>query len=631
MTERSLAIAVFLGGTLTLGCAAVPRANAAERPFVIRVVDEATGRGVPLVELSTTNGIALWTDSNGIAVFDEPGLVGQSVFFSVRSHGYEYPEDGFGYRGKALLVKRGASATLRVRRTQIAERLYRVTGAGIYRDSVLAGISVPIRRSLVNARVVGQDSVLTAIYRGRIHWFWGDTSRVRYPLGNFFTTGATSHFPARGGLDPAVGVDLEYFENDEGFVRPMAKFPGPGPTWLSGLVVLGEAPNERMFAHYERIESGVIRAYERGLVEFSGDENEFSIVSKFEHAQPFPGGAHTLVLAREGVPYVYFCDPLPLVRVRADAQSLAEQSAYESYSPLVEGERDAKTAPLDRSEGGELRFAWKRGTAPLLPATLHDRIRKGDLREDESPYALRDVEAGKTVAAHRGTVEWNAHRRRWVCVFVEVGGTSFLGEVWYAEADRILGPWVWARKIATHDRYSFYNPRHHPFFDAEGGRIIYFEGTYATTFSGNSTKTPRYDYNQILYRLDLDDPRLNLPVAVYETTSSDGQLALGDHSSEAATADEERAIAFWAFERPGADTVPIRLSLARGGAMVYGYSPGAEERPSATVPLWEFTRASDDGRRYATDDRRPDGATWKRGGEPVGYVWPHAGRRTAPR
>jgi hypothetical protein len=48
----------------------------------------------------------------------------------------------------------------------------------------------------------------------------------------------------------------------------------------------------------------------------------------------------------------------------------------------------------------------------------------------------------------------------------------------------------------------------HPFFDQEGGRIIYFEGTYASTFSGNTNPTPRYDYNQIMYRLDLADPRL---------------------------------------------------------------------------------------------------------------------------
>jgi hypothetical protein len=30
------------------------------------------------------------------------------------------------------------------------------------------------------------------------------------------------------------------------------------------------------------------------------------------------------------------------------------------------------------------------------------------------------------------------------------------------------------------------------------------------TFSGNENPTPRYDYNQILYKIDLADPRLKL-------------------------------------------------------------------------------------------------------------------------
>ena len=44
-----------------------------------------------------------------------------------------------------------------------------------------------------------------------------------------------------------------------------------------------------------------------------------------------------------------------------------------------------------------------------------------------------------------------------------------------------------------------------------GGKTIFFEGTYTHTFSGNPDPTPRYDYNQILYRVDLADPRLKLP------------------------------------------------------------------------------------------------------------------------
>ena len=100
--------------------------------------------------------------------------------------------------------------------------------------------------------------------------------------------------------------------------------------------------------------------------------------------------------------------------------------------------------------------------------------------------------------------------QRWLMICVEsLGSTSFLGEVWCAEADTPLGPWVYARKIVTHDKYSFYNPKQHPMLDQDGGRVIFFEGTYTTTFSGNPDPTPRYDYNQMMYRLDLDDSRLS--------------------------------------------------------------------------------------------------------------------------
>ena len=44
-----------------------------------------------------------------------------------------------------------------------------------------------------------------------------------------------------------------------------------------------------------------------------------------------------------------------------------------------------------------------------------------------------------------------------------------------------------------------------------GGRVIYLEGSYVNTFSGNPRPTPSYEYNQIMYRLDLSDPELKLP------------------------------------------------------------------------------------------------------------------------
>ena len=103
----------------------------------------------------------------------------------------------------------------------------------------------------------------------------------------------------------------------------------------------------------------------------------------------------------------------------------------------------------------------------------------------------------------------------------EMLGATGLGEVWYGESDRPEGPWVHARKIITHankkgDAHDFYNPTQHPFFDRDGGRVIYLEGSYVNTFSGNPHPTPYYEYNQIMYRLDLSDPRLKLPAGTTE-------------------------------------------------------------------------------------------------------------------
>src|SRR5262245_18025521 len=157
--------------------------NDPQRPFAIEVIDEQTGRGVPLVELTTTSGVTFVTDSAGLVAFDEPGLMNQRVFFAVKSHGYEFRPDGFGMRGVAFDVSPGGSAQVKIKRLNIAERLYRVTGSGIYRDSVLLGRQPPTKEPLLNAKVTGCDSVQNAIYRGKLHWFWGDTNWPAYPLG----------------------------------------------------------------------------------------------------------------------------------------------------------------------------------------------------------------------------------------------------------------------------------------------------------------------------------------------------------------------------------------------------------------------------------------------------------------
>ena len=55
--------------------------------FAVRVVDDKTGRAVPLISLETTSHTVGVTDSAGVAFFTEPELLtgGQLIFLSVVS------------------------------------------------------------------------------------------------------------------------------------------------------------------------------------------------------------------------------------------------------------------------------------------------------------------------------------------------------------------------------------------------------------------------------------------------------------------------------------------------------------------------------------------------------------------
>lgn len=593
---------------LTLALLAAPAAAAEGRPFAITVVDDRTGRGVPLVELRTVHEVRYVTDSAGVAAVSEPGLMGRSVFFHVRSHGYEFPRDGFGYRGRALTPVEGGAATLKVTRLNIAERLYRVTGAGIYRDSVLVGKPAPIREPLLNAQVLGQDSVLMTPYRGKLAWFWGDTNRPGYPLGNFHTPGATSEPPGRGGLDPEVGVDLTYHVDDTGFARPTAELPGAGPTWLGGLASFrDESGRERLVAGYAKIRPPM-ETYERGLVAFDPDRARFEKVATFPLDAPLYPGGHTLKRSEDGGEFLYYTTPFPLTRVRARLADLSDPARYEAFTCLKPGSR-LDRPEFDRGPDGALRYAWRADTPAVGPGEQARFVRQGKLQAGEALLALRDVETGKPVTAHAGTVAWNAHRGRWVLIANEsFGSASLLGEIWFAEADTPLGPWAYARKVVTHDRYSFYNPKHHPEFDKDGGRVIYFEGTYSVTFSGNTDPTPRYDYNQVLYRLELTDPRLRLPVPVYAAPG--GGFATGPAAARAAGG---AAPAFFAWETPGPGSVAVR---AGGRDAFYALPPDAADAPKAVVPLYAEPASGGRPAGFTTDPARAAGA------RPVARVWP---------
>lgn len=480
--------------------------------FGIHVVDEATGRGVPLVELETVNHLRYVTDNGGWVALQEPGWAGQSVFFTLRSHGYEYPKDGFGYAGTAVTYAAGGRVTVRMKRRNLAERLYRVTGEGRYRDSVLLGEPAPVGEPAMRALVVGQDSVQLAAYHGRLLWFWGDTARMRFPLGQFRTSGAWSPLPGTVGFDPARDLDLHYWTNRDGFSREMVplKAGEKGVVWIDGLVNVSDAKGqERLVAHYSHRE-GLAKQIRHGLAVWNDAQERFELSTTLpnEELWRFIQG-HPVKHSMEGRDYLLCGDHLPNIRVPARLEDVLNPARYEAWTCLSTNRNPKGELLPQRDAAGALQWAWRTNAAPTRNRDEQRWLKADLVKTNELRFLPLDTESSKTVLLHGGSVRWNPYRQRWITIAVESGGTSSaLGEVWYAEARDPLGPWPKARKIATHERYSFYNPVHHDLFDQQGGRVIQFEGTYSETFSGNPTATSRYDYNQMMYRLDLDDPGL---------------------------------------------------------------------------------------------------------------------------
>ena len=483
--------------------------------FQIRIVDEQTGRGVPLVEFRTTNAISCWTDSNGIVAWNEPGLMDRDLYFTIQSPGYTFPGGG-----RTLKVARGGGVELKIKRLNVAERLYRVTGQGIYRDSLLTGYPVPIRAPALNGMVMGQDTVRAVIYRRNIFWLWGDTDRPNGPLGNFKTTAATSELPGQGGLDPALGVDLSYFTGPEGFVKQMIPWT-KRMTWMHSLMVLHDpAGHERLVSYYEAMR-GLGDPERAGLAVFNDEKREFDPLVEFPEVPKFSIDGNAALVRADGRDYFYFKGLWPggAVRVPAEWKAVQDLGSYEIFE--AEGQNGV----------------WKRGAAPREPA---------------APTHFTDVQTGENIPVHCDAIAWNEYRKRWIATLQRNPG-----EVWYAEADSPTGPVVYAAQVAAHGKCTFYWPAPHPFFDQDGGRVVYFEGTYTDSFSGNTVITPRYNYNQIMYRMALDDPRLFLPAPVYRLR--DGRYMMREGVAAARAWSQVEAVPFFALapDRRRAGSVPV--------------------------------------------------------------------------
>jgi hypothetical protein len=492
---------------------AAKSADSAAEVFGIQVVDQETGRGIPLIELRTVNDVRYYTDSAGYVAIADPGLMGSKIYFYISGPGYIWPEtDAFGYRGTALDVRPGNIVILKMRRVNIAQRLYRITGEGIYSDAIRLGQRAPIKNAVLDGKVMGQDSALATVYNGQIHWIWGDTARPDYPLGNFRSSGATSLLPDQGGLNPDMGINLRYFTDKTGFCRPMcplADEPG-GVVWLDGLTVVPDRTGKRcMVARYSR-RDGLKKLYEHGLAVWNDRSEIFQkhVVYPLKEHWRFPTG-YPSNYPDQGKVYRLFTRQFPVVRAVGTLQALAEPARYQAFTCLAPGTQfRGDKSRVDRREDGTLVWDWKYDTEPLTSGQEAALLSCGLIHPSEAHFQLVDALTNHPLIIHSGSFFWNEYLKKWIMIGGQEGGTSFLGEIWFAAAAAPTGPWKRAIKIATHPNYSFYNPSQIPFFDQQGGRIIYFQGTYSVTFSGNTHPVPRYDYNQLMYRLDLTDHRL---------------------------------------------------------------------------------------------------------------------------
>ena len=303
----------------------------AEEPCKVTIVERDSGWPVPLVELRTTHHVRYVSDNAGVIAIDDPSLMNHEVWFDIIGHGYGVEAYGFGKRGIRLTPQPGESLTVKVTRSSLAKRIGRLTGAGLFDESQKLGE----KTNWHDSPVFGCDSVQLARHRGKLFWAWGDTKVAGYPLGIFHMTSATTGLEPFESFEPPLRPEFDYFLDETGQPRGVARMPGEGPTWITG------------------------------------------------------------------------------------------------------------------------------------------------------------------------------YRQRWVSVFVQAPGEpSMLGILWYAEADSPTGRWGPAVKILSHDNYTFYNPRLHTEITPPSAPFLLFEGTYTAVFANHAEPTPRYDYNQILYRLALDDPAL---------------------------------------------------------------------------------------------------------------------------
>ena len=563
--------------------------SASSSPFFgIRVVDSASGRGVPLVLLRTVNYITHWTDSLGYVAFFEPGMMDQPVFFGVLSDGYQFDSerhlqlrstdraatiahtaeedaatDPFD-AGLILHTTTNGSAVVYVKRTQLAERAYRLTGGGLYRDSVLLGLPAPVPSPLLDrSGVVEQDTLMASHrpYRGRRYIFFGDSACPRSRRQDncdgtgMYSVGATTCEPSTEGCSTKGDTPpvLDYFISTEasGFSHPLPMAPMEPldrNTWIACILATRPTPhpsahgditmtNQTMYAVFMKPAPNTSETDITGVLKWSDEQSQFQLVTywplkNFVATTNFATAARGVQrfapssskLPSESDPSApsdddgYFYLTMSFVYMRVPEHQLANLSAYEAFTPLL------ANSSLEQPVLDPAGWGWKQGAVPVLQSDEAKLIALGVLPPSEAHFQVRDVTSGHTLGVGIGTVNYNEALGQYLLI-TEYSSTDRRGAIFAGVSSSLTGPWTYVTPVLSHDvtGASCYNPLHMPWMDEEGGRFIYVACSYTAMWSDKNnpnsqwytcltgvdsyqncaTPVPRYEYNNMVYRLDV--------------------------------------------------------------------------------------------------------------------------------
>lgn len=561
--------------------------------FTLLVLDRKTNRALPGAQVITPHRTYV-TDSSGAAAIYETGVMNSHITVTLAADGY-VTATGVPIDPTPGLTRQ---ATIDPDASQIAIRLYRINGPGIFRDRVLLGQS---SSQGLNADMMSQDGPMTTIYQGRVYWTFGDTNHESAGHSNYRGSAAASSVPD----DPERWFPLTYvhqIDGREASIAPASEFDNEGAlAWPGGLASVPDAGGtERLYSTFRIMNPRTgFDTLALGLGRYNDTTHIFERKLWFDLARPTQPGAHAFKVTSGTQSFLYYEN---LTRIAATEDGLLHPENYETFTPL----RPDGTAEHD--DTGRIRYRWRAQTAELSG----DNVTGSGASNRERLYGeLRDarLEPG---APHRVPIkasarDYNSFRKRYVEVITEDQPAFVpLDATWYTEADTPMGPWVYARRITGAGSRSIYNPTIAPLRKNDGAQL-FFAAVYAAPYIP-TPPLPYYNYSVVMHMLDVSDLRTALPVPVYELTGADNaSFRLGTKAAVHPGMPAELPAPFFAYDRPAANTVPAYLvgaSCRPDHGLLVGHQPALPQRyepdfyvlpgtvrngPDDSVALYEYS------------------------------------------